>query len=204
MEFFGQNAHFRFLGELNLFGCTQLSYFAVDVNGTLEGYVDEDEPTKFYPIPMMKNSFYAMYQYATDTTIQKLMLDFNQKRNFDESQIYYLTSSDLGYPATDLTGLIPCVITVDDTSITTTGVTVEVNRPTQSAVTNKPLVGLVAGDFTVTNQGDGSNVPVLTCTETADGVYDITYAAVVGTSTFEISAVKAGFDILADTYTDPA
>ncbi len=204
MEFFGQNAHFRFLGELNRFGCTQLSYYAVDVNGTLEGYVDEDEPTKFYPIPMMKNSFYAMYQYATDTTIQKLMLDFNQKRNFDESQIYYLTSSDLGYPATDLVGLIPCVITVDNTSITTTGVTVAVNRPTQSAVTNKPLVGLVAGDFTITDQTNVANVPVLSCTETSDGVYDLTYAAVSGAATFEVAAVKAGFDILSDTYADPS
>lgn len=203
-EFFGQNAHFRFLSELSRFGCTQLSYFACDVNGTLEGYVDEDEPTKFYPIPMMKNSFYAMYQYATDTTIQKLTLDFNMKRNFDESQIYYLTSSDLGYPATDLVGLIPCTLVVDDLLITTTGVTVEVLRPSQSAVSTKPLVGLVAGDFTVTNETDSTNVPVLTATETSDGVYALTYAAVAGAKDFSVTAEKAGFAIDTDTYADPS
>jgi hypothetical protein len=55
MEFFGQNASFSFARELNEFGCTKMSYFTVDINGTLEGYVDENDPTKFYPMPKSYN-----------------------------------------------------------------------------------------------------------------------------------------------------
>ena len=201
MEFYGQNASFSFARELDRFGCTQLSYYAVDVAGTLEGYVDEDEPTKFYPVPMMNNSFYQMYAYATDTTIQKLMLDFNMKRNFDETQMYYLTASDLGYPATDLVGLIPCTMTAS--AITTTGVTLTVLRPSQSAVATRPLTGLLAGDFSVV-QSDGTPVTILTSTESASGVYDITYGDVIGTDTYTASAVKVGFAIADVDYTDPA
>ena len=201
MEFYGQNASFSFMRELDKFGCTQLSYYAVDVAGTLEGYVDEDEPTKFYPVPMMNNSFYAMYAYATDTTIQKLMLDFNMKRNFDESQMYYLTAADLGYPATDLVGLIPVTMTASD--ITTTGVTLTVLRPSQSAVATRPLTGLLPADFTVV-QSDGTPVAVLTSPEISSGVYALTYADVVGTDTYTASASKVGFAIADVDYIDPA
>ena len=202
MEFYGQNASFSFMRELDKFGCTQLSYYAVDVAGTLEGFVDADEPTKFYPVPMMNNSFYAMYAYATDTTIQKLMLDFNMKRNFDEGQMYYLTPTDLGYPATDLVGLIPVTVTVS--AITTTGATLTVLRPSQSAIATRPLTGLLAGDFTVTNDADGSNVSVSGSTESAPGIYDATYTAVIGTSNFSATAIKAGFAVDTVTYVDPA
>ena len=202
MEFFGQNASFSFARELDKFGCTQLSYYSVDVAGTLEGYVDSDEPTKFYPVPMMNNSYYQVYAYATDTTIQKLMLDFNMKRNFDETQMYYLTEADLGYPATDLVGLIP--VTVTASSITSTGVTLTVLRPTQSAVATRPLVGLVAGDFSVYDVTGAAAVTVLTATETSDGVYALTYADTAGVNEFTATATKTGFAIDTVTYEDPA
>lgn len=202
MEFFGQNASFSFMRELKLFGCTQLSYYSVDIAGTLEGYVDDSEPTKFYPLPMMNNSFYQMYAYATDTTIQKLMLDFNQKRNFDESQIYYLTASDLGYPATDLVGLIPVTITAS--SPTTTGVTLTVLRPTQSAVATKPFTGLVAGDFEVYDVTGSASVTVTGATEVSNGVYELTYADTTGTNDFTATATKDGFAFSVAEYEDPA
>ena len=188
--------------ELDKFGCTQLSYYAVDVAGTLEGYVDEDEPTKFYPVPMMNNSFYAMYAYATDTTIQKLMLDFNMKRNFDESQMYYLTAADLGYPATDLVGLIPVTVTVSN--IVATGITATVLRPSQSAVATRPLTGLLAADFAVYDVTGSAVVTVISATEGAPGVYAITYADTAGTNDFTVTATKAGFAIEVAEYEDPA
>lgn len=202
MEFYGQNASFSFARELDKFGCTQLSYYSVDVAGTMEGYVDADEPTKFYPVPMMNNSYYQVYAYATDTTIQKLMLDFNMKRNFDETQMYYLTATDLGYPATDLVGLIP--VTVSASNITATGVTLTVLRPSQSAVATRPLVGLVAGDFAVYDVTGSAVVAVLTATESASGVYDLTYADTAGVNEFTATASKSGFAIETVTYEDPA
>ena len=202
MEFWGKNASFRFLSELEKFGCTDLGFFSVDINGTLEGFVDDNEPTKFYPIPVMPNSYYAMYQYATDTTIQKLMLDFNVQRNFDESQIYYLTAADLGYPATYLKGLIPASIAVSN--ITTTGVTATVSKNGMSALTKKPLTGLILADFTLFDNTGAAAVTITGVTEGADGVYAITYAAVTGANEFTLSASATGYDIADVDYSDPA
>lgn len=203
-EFFGKNAHFRFASELEKFGCTALSYYAVDIAGTMEGYLNDSEPTKFYPIPMMPNSFDLMYQYATDTTIQKLFLDFNMKRNFDETQIYYLTSADLGYPATDLVGLVPCTIETVSGTLTTTGITVDVLRPTQSALTKKPFVGLVLADFDLQDLTTPGTVTITGVTEIADGRYELTYSAVAGENEFELSISKSNFYFEPLAFTDPS
>jgi hypothetical protein len=202
MEFYGQNASFSFMRELDKFGCTKLSYYSVDVAGTIEGFVDIDEPTKFYPIPMMENSFYGMVAYATDTAIQKLPLDFNMKRNFDESQIYYLTAVDLGYPATELVGLIPVTVTVS--AITDSGATLTVLRPSQSAVATRPLTGLVPGDFAVYDVTNAAIVSVLTSPEVTPGVYALTYAPTALENNFTATANKAGFAIEVAEYVDPA
>lgn len=202
MEFFGQNASFNFMKELSYFGCTTLSYYAVDIAGTMEGYLSDDEPTKFYPLPMMKNSFDTMYKYATFTTIQSLMLYFNLSQNFDETQIYYLTEADLGYPAYELAGLIPITFAVSD--ITATGATFTLRRPTQSAVAVKPFIGLVAADFTVTDTTNDADVPVLTAPEIAPGVYAATWADVAGANDFEATAEKAGFAIDTTEFSDPS
>jgi hypothetical protein len=202
MEFFGQNASFSFARELNEFGCTKMSYFSVDINGTLEGYVDDSDPTKFYPLPMMQNTFYQMYMYATDTSIQKLQLSFNLQRNFDETQIYYITANDLGYPATDLVGLIPASIAVSN--ITTTGATFTVTENGMNALSQKPIEGLLNADFDVINQTDGSTVVLTGLTEGNPGVYAATYVAIVGTHTFEVTANAPGYDGATTTYTDPA
>lgn len=202
MEFFGQNASFSFMKQLSYFGCTQLSYFAVDIAGTIEGYVSDAEPTKFYPFPMMKNSFDTMYKYATFTTIQSLMLYFNLAQNFDETQIYYLTEADLGYPAYELTGLIPITLTVSD--ITTTGATFTLLRPSQSAVATKPFIGLVAADFVVTDVTNSANVTVTGSTEVAPGVYELTWAAVSGANDFTGTATKTGFAIDTTEFSDPS
>lgn len=203
-EYYGKNANFRFAEELERFGCTALSYYAIDIAGTMEGYLDDAEPTKFYPIPMMNNSFDLMYQYATDTTIQKLMLDFNMKRNFNENQIYYLTATDLGYPATDLVGLIPCTIEAVSGTITATGITVDVLRPTQSALTNKPFVGLVLADFTLNDITNGGTVTITGVNIISDGRYELTYAAVAGENEFELSISKSNFYFEPLEFTDPS
>jgi hypothetical protein len=202
MEFFGQNASFSFARELNEFGCTKMSYFTVDINGTLEGYVDENDPTKFYPMPMMQNTFYQMYMYATDTTIQKLQLSFNLQRNFDETQIYYITANDLGYPATDLVGLIPASIAVSD--ITSTGATYTVTENGNNALSQKPIEGLLLADFDLLNVTDGTTVTITALTEGVPGVYAVTYSAVTGANTFEASATAPGYDVAPKQYQDPA
>lgn len=201
MEFFDANASFAFARELKQFGCTKMGYYTVDINGTLEGIVDDNDPTKFYPFPMMQGSFDLMYMYATDTTVQKLRLQFNLQRSFDETQTYYLTSNDLGYPATELVGLIPATIVAS--SPTTTSVTVVVTESSNSALGGSPITGLGSANFTITNLDDDSNVVITGTTEGAEGTYVLTYSAVTGTHPFSVSMAGAGYEAPAVQYTDP-
>lgn len=201
-DFMAQNASFAFARELKEFGCTKMGYFSVDVNGTLEGFVNDNEPTKFYPLPMMQGSFDQMYMYATDTTVQKLQLKFNLQRGFDETQIYYITANDLGYSATELVGLIPASIAVS--AITTTGATFTVTENGNNALNQKPIEGLLLADFDLVNKDDGSTVTLTGITEGNPGVYAGTYAAVTGAHIFEISATATGYDVAPKKYNDPA
>ena len=202
MTFFAQNASFAFSRELSEFGCTKMGYFSVDVNGTLEGYVDDNDPTKFYPLPMMQGSFDQMYMYATDTTVQKLQLKFNLQRSFNENNIYYVTANDIGYPATDLVGLVPASISVS--AITSTGATFTVTENGNNAINQKPIEGLVLADFDLINETDGSTVALTAITEGAPGVYAGTYTAIVGAHTFEVTATAPGYDVAPEEYADPA
>lgn len=202
MQFYAQNASFAFARELKEFGCTKMGYFSTDINGTLEGYLDDNDPTKFYPLPMMQGSFDQMYMYATDTTVQKLRLQFNLQRSFDETNIYYITANDLGYPATDLVGLVPASIAVSD--ITTTGATFTVTENGNNALSQKPIEGLLLADFDLVNQTDGSTVTLTGITEGLPGVYAGTYTAIVGAHTFEVTATAPGYDVAPEEYADPA
>jgi len=202
MEFYGDSGTVRGLEQLQKFGCTQMSYYSVDINGTLEGVLESDGSNEFYPFPIMDNSYFAQFEYATDTTINKLMLDFNLQRNFDESTIYYLTKADLGFSATSLKGLIPCTMTVSN--ITTTGVTVKVGKNNGSALAFKPLSGMLGGDFALYDNTGVAIVPILGSTEVNPGEYALTYADVLGANEFTLSAVVMGHDIQDVTYQDPA
>lgn len=202
MEFMAENASFAFARELKQFGCTQMSYFSTDVNGTLEGYLDDSDPTKFYPKPMMKGSFDKMYMYATDTTVQKLKVQFNLQRNFDEDNTYYITANDLGYPATELVGLIPASISVS--SITSTGATFTVTENGNNALSQKPIEGLLLADFYLYDATSAAPVTITGLTEGNPGVYAATYSAVTGANTFEVTATAPGYDVAQKQYADPS
>jgi hypothetical protein len=204
MELYGDNGTIRGLAELEKFGCTQMSYYTVDINGTLEGILEEDGATEFYPMPIMANSYHAQFTYATDTTINKVMLSFNLQRNFDETTIYYLTKADLGFDATQLQGLIPAFMTVSD--ITTTGVTAKVLKRNGSALTERPITGLLLADFDLYDLTGEASVTITGVTESTEfpGTYVITYSAVTGANSFELSATVEGFDIESEVYADPA
>ena len=201
MELTDKNASTRMLEQAMKFGCSALSYFIVDIEGKIEGYKTSEDSTNFYPIPMSQSTFNAMLSYATDTTVQTIKTTFDQSQYFNDGSLYYLTASNLGYSATDLVGLKSA--TQVATTPTTTSVTLTVKKPAGSALTPSYLVGLLAANFAVYNVTDSAAVPVLTCTETSDGVYVVTYAAVVGAKTFSSTITASGYDIPVITYADP-
>jgi len=202
MELTDKNASTRMLEQAMKFGCSALSYFIVDIEGKIEGYKTSEDSTDFYPIPMSQSTFNAMLNYATDTTVQTIKITFDQSQYFNDGSLYYLTASDLGYSATELVGLKSA--TQVATTPTTTSVTLTVTKPAGSALTPSYVVGLVSANFALYDVTGSAAVPVLTCTESSDGVYVLTYAAVTGANTFRSTVTANGYDIPVITYADPA
>lgn len=198
-----KNGSVRMLSQLKQFGCSDLVYFVVDIEGKIEGWKDSQNETVMHGFPMSNSTWNAILNYATDTTVQKIMVSFDQSQYFNDGSIYYLTPTDLGYSATELKGLLSAAMTTS--LITTTGVTVTVKKSNTNAVgTGTPIVGLLSTNFALLNQTASTAVTITAVTETAPGVYALTYVAVTGTHTFKLSANAIGYDIPAVTYVDPA
>lgn len=204
-QFLGANSSFRFLGELNKFGCKDLVYYIVDVNGAIWGSfpsgVTEDA---LYGVDVAKSTFDTMLMHATDTTVQKIQLQFDTAYNFDDSSWRGITASDLGYSATELQGLLS--LTASVSSISTTGATVLVTYATNSAVTPKVgLKGLVIADFALLNVTDNASVTIATLTEspTVDGQYALTWTAQTSADVMEISASKGRYVLPATSFEIP-
>lgn len=201
-QFLGTNSSFRFLGELNKFGCKDLVYYIIDVNGTIWGTSTEDG--KLYGVGVAKSTFDTMLMHATDTTVQKIQLQFDTEYGFDDSSWRGITAESLGYSATELQGLLSLTATVS--SISTTGATVRVTYATNNAVTpNVGLTGLIASDFDVQNLTDSAVITVATATESLvnPGTYALTWVAQTSADVCTVEASKGRYELRATRFVIP-
>lgn len=196
-QFLGVNSSFRFLGELDKFGCKEMVYFIVDSEGSLFG--QSNEAGKLYGVPVASNTFDTMLMHASDTTVQKIQLQFDTQFGFNDSMWKGITANDLGYNAQDLRGLITVNGAVFGTP-TATEVVVDLFRSTNSAVTpTVPFVGLVLADWTLTEVSPTAGaIVVATAVEstTIAGRYTITFASQTSDDVLEVSATRGGFEVL--------
>jgi hypothetical protein len=80
------------LGKIQDNRCVEFGVYIVDVNGNLIGL--NQNQGNLRPIPVDNQSFDARLMFATDTTIQKIMVAFDFDRLVDESQLWMITPSD--------------------------------------------------------------------------------------------------------------
>ena len=203
-QFMGTNSSFRFLAELNKFGCKDLVYYIIDVNGAIWGAGDASELGFLYGVGVAKSTFDTMLMHATDTTVQKIQLQFDTEYGFDDSSWRGITAEALGYPATELQGLLSLTATVS--SISTTGATVRVAYATNNAVTpSVGLTGLIASDFTVQNLTDSASVTVATATESSvtPGTYVLTWTAQTSADVCTVKASKGRYELSATRFVIP-
>lgn len=193
----GQNA--QYAGQLKAARCTEFGVFAVDKDGNLIGYTN-NESGKLYPIPVDKNTWAPIWQIPTDTTIQKIQLNFSFDVNMLDDYLAQITSSDMtGVNLLNLDGLIDIYSTI--VSCTTTLLTIKLYTKYGSAV--NPIVdhGLLAANFFDVAGGTASRlynvttsaaVTITSVTENPDGTYAIAYAAQTSADVLRITPVKAG------------
>ena len=202
-ELVDKNASVRLLENLTKFGCSDMVYFVVDIEGKIEGWKSSGTSTDLHGFPMSNSTWNAILTYATDTTVQKLMVSFDQSQYFNDGSIYYLTPNDLGYSATELKGLVSATATVG--SITTTGAVATIKKGSTDAVsTGVPIVGLLQTNFALYNITTSTAVTITAVNETSAGVYAISYVAITGANSFRLTATAIGYDIPVVVYADPA
>ena len=202
-ELVDKNASVRLLENLKKFGCSEMVYFVVDIEGKIEGWKSSGTSTDLHGFPMSTSTWNAILTYATDTTVQKLMVSFDQSQYFNDGSIYYLTPNDLGYSATDLKGLVSATATVG--TITTTGAVATIKKGSTDAVsTGVPIVGLLQTNFALYNITTSTAVTITAVNETSAGVYAISYVAIAGANSFRLTATAIGYDIPVVVYADPS
>ena len=181
----------NFLGKLEKGRCVDFGVYVVDVNGNLIG----SEVNGFlYPIPVDNASWDPKFNFATDSTVQKIMLGFDFDRNFDESTMHMVTADEAGIDFTSLKGLTDVIMTVISASATELVVSAEFSYGTAYNKLKYVGAGLVT-DWSLENTTLGLPVIIDTVSELPDGTYTLAYSAgVTVPEAIKLTVSKTGFD----------
>jgi hypothetical protein len=178
----------QFLGKLQSDRCVKFGIYIVDVNGNLVGSKQGDY---LYPITVDNNSWDPKFMFATDTTINKIMLGFDFDRLFDESTMWMITATEGQVDFNTLTGLLDVNFS---TPTQVSGVSINFNAFLSYGTAINPLKyqGAITTEWVMTNLTTGL-VVVGTTTETAvAGNYTGLFTMVVGNK-YRLRVNKTGF-----------
>jgi len=186
-ELWAEDSSPTLLGKLQNNRCVDFGVYLIDVNGNLVGSkVGEG----LYPIPVDNPSFDPKLMFATDTTVQKIMVAFDFDRLFDESTMYMITPTEAGVNFNTLEGLID--VNVTNAVKTTTTLTFDAVLDYGTALNPIKFIGAVSADFDLQNLTTGLAVTV-TAVENTDGNYTLTYTAPTTGNSMELTIAKTGF-----------
>jgi hypothetical protein len=189
-ELWSEDSTPEFLGKLKKSRCVDFGVFIVDVNGNLIGSKVGNE---LFPIPVDNSSFDPKFMFATDSTIQKIMVEFDFDRLFDESTMKMVTVSEAGINFNTLEGLIDVILTINSLSQTIADVDAKFHFGT--AFNPLKFKGATAtADWSITD-GIVTFSPDAV-TETSDGNYllDFTTQSIGAGVDLTISVAKTGFE----------
>ena len=102
-ELWGEDSTPTLLGKMKAGRCVNFGVYVVDVTGNLIG---SKVNGYLYPIPVDNQSWNPTFMFATDSTVQKIMLTFDFDRLFDDSTMYMITATEANLDFNTLTGLI--------------------------------------------------------------------------------------------------
>lgn len=186
-----------FLGKLMASRCVQFGIYIVDVEGDLIG----SEVNGFlYPIPVDNDSWDPKFMFATDATVQKIMLGFDFYRLFDESTMKMITAEEASLDFNSLEGLLDVELNVAST--TTTTITLSANLDYGTAYNPILYKGATSpSDWKLENLDAGTLVVITAVSEITDGNYVIDYAGIASGVNLKLSVAKTGFDGFVNTQT---
>jgi hypothetical protein len=181
-----------FLGKLEKGRCVDFGVYIVDVNGNLIG---SEVDGFLYPIPVDNASWNPTFMFATDSTVQKIMLTFDFDRNFDESTMYMITVDEAGVDFSTLKGLIDVTLSFVGTP-GATSLVVDAEFCYGTAYNKLKYTGAdLIADWVLTNTTLATTVTIDTVIENPDGTYTISYSAgVTAPEAIKLTVAKTGFD----------
>lgn len=189
-ELWGEDSTPTLLGKMKAGRCVGFGVYVVDVQGNLIG---SKVGGYLYPIPVDNQSWNPTFMFATDSTVQKIMLTFDFDRLFDDSTMYMITATEAGIDFNTLAGLIDVNLTVAS-QVATTSVTLEATFDYGTALNPillQGVTGLTDWDiYDVTNQAAFGNPTGVS--ESPAGTYTLLKAFVTGDE-YTVSVVKDGF-----------
>jgi hypothetical protein len=174
------------IGKLKSKGCSKHSVFIIDNNGALVGI--EKTIGKLYPMQLSDNSLSAIFDFATDTKNNEVIVKFEFAQNVADEQLSMIPAETVGIDLfTTFNGKIDTNIVQVGTG-TTTVIVVDIYTDYGTAKTKIPVEGLVEADVQLYNVTD-SGVITKTFVEstTVPGRYTITVTAQTATDIERLS-----------------
>ena len=189
-ELWGEDSTPTLLGKMKAGRCVNFGVYVVDVTGNLIG---SKVNGYLYPIPVDNQSWNPTFMFATDSTVQKIMLTFDFDRLFDDSTMYMITATEANLDFNTLTGLIDVNLAVAS-QVTTVSVTLEATFDYGTALNPILLQGVTGltdwSIYDVTNAVSFGNPTGVS--ESPAGTYTLLKTFVSGDD-YTVSVVKDGF-----------
>lgn len=199
MELWGKNSVAGMFRELNKYGCSEIDFAYVDIQGNMWVVKDEIKSTIVRGYAIDEETFDVFKTYATNTSKNKLMVSFDLDNQECEENSFAIIPEDLGYKATTLTGLISAYSTSSNATLTT--IVVDVNANYGKAKQAKSIKGLVDADFVV-KDATGTVLPHTGTVENSDGVYTITMTALLTASeNYTVDTFAKGYAVTPSGFT---
>jgi hypothetical protein len=188
-ELWGEDSTPTLLGKMKAGRCVNFGVYVVDVTGNLIG---SKVGGYLYPIPVDNQSWNPTFMFATDSTVQKIMLTFDFDRLFDDSTMYMITSTEAGVDFNTLVGLIDVNLVVTSSSTSDVVLTASFDYGTAlNPILLQGVTGLTDWSFfDVSAQAAYGNPTAVS--ESPQGTYTL-LKTLVTADTYTVSVVKDGF-----------
>lgn len=178
----------QFLGKLQSDRCVKFGIYIVDVNGNLIG---SKQGAFLYPITIDNNSWDPKFMFATDKTINKIMLGFDFDRLFDESTMWMITATEGLIDFNTLNGLLDVEFSAP-TIVPTVSINFNAFLSYGTAINPLKYQGALTTEWVLTNLTTNL-VVTATTTETATAGNYTTLATFVTGNKYRLRVGKVGF-----------
>lgn len=189
-----------YLGKLKSIACQRVGFYYVDACGKLGG--DMGATGFLRPIPIADGTYSVVNVPATDTTVQKLQMNFQIAQSFRDENLGIIDCSETDADLLSLSGLLDVKATISAPS--TTGFVAALKLDYGTFQNKIAVKGWLLADFDLYNETDSAAVTITSVTESPDGTYTFVIPAQTAADVLTLSASKDGFEMADATVTIPA